>query len=497
MIAEQLKKAVLQAAIQGKLTEQLPEDGDARELLKRMRTEKARLVKAGKIKQEKPLPEIREEEIPFEIPENWVWVRLADTSEACDYPFADGPFGSNLKSEHYTLSPEVRIIQLSNIGENGWRDENTKFTTYEHLKTIARSEVKPGDLVIAKMMPAGRAIELPPTENKYVLSSDAIKFVPNKLVDKAFILFTINSEIFRKQIYAEVHGITRIRTSLGKVKTYLVPLPPTAEQQRIVERLNNVMLEVEKLAEDENKLDKLEKAFPKKMKGAILQYAIQGKLTEQLPEDGNARELLKEIRAEKARLVKAGKIKKEKPLPEISEDEIPFAIPENWAWARLGSCIEFKMGKTPPRQETSYWGTDIPWVSIADMNSGDVIVTTKERISTKALDHIFHGNIVPKGSLLMSFKLTIGKVSYLGIDAVHNEAIISIDTLIKGNTQRDYLFKVLPFITQWGESKTAIKGKTLNSSSIQNLLVPIPPISEQQRIVEQLEVLLPLCDALE
>lgn len=238
---KEIKESIIQAAIHGKLTEQLKSDGDACELVKEIQKEKAQLINEGKIKKEKPLPEITDDEIPFEIPENWCWVRLESLSEPCDYPFADGPFGSNLKSEHYTDRHEVRIVQLSNIGENGWRDDNTKYTTYKHLEKIARSEVKVGDIVIAKMMPAGRAIEVPGSENRFVLSSDAIKFVPNRMIDKSFILYSINSDSFRRQIYLDVHGITRIRTSLSKIKTYHIPLPPLAEQHRIVERLKELL----------------------------------------------------------------------------------------------------------------------------------------------------------------------------------------------------------------------------------------------------------------
>ena len=238
---KKMKDSILQHAIQGKLTEQLPEDGDARDLLEEINREKARLIREGKIKKEKSLPGITDEEKPFDIPENWIWVRLSDISEPCRYPFADGPFGSNLKTEHYTEQPEVRIIQLSNIGEKGWKDRNTKYTTFDHLETIGRSEVQPGDIVIAKMMPAGRAIEVPNFDSRYVLSSDAMKYVPNRKIDKSYILYVMNSDVFRNQISAEVHGITRIRTSLGKVKRYMLPLPPLVEQKRIVEKLNRLL----------------------------------------------------------------------------------------------------------------------------------------------------------------------------------------------------------------------------------------------------------------
>lgn len=232
-----MKASLLQAAIQGKLTEQLASDGDAETLYQDIQKEKHRLIKEGKIKKEKPLSEITGDDIPFDIPENWKWVRLEDIGLA----FADGPFGSNLKKEHYTNNPEVRIIQLSNIGEDGWKDANVKFTTYKHLDTIQRSEVEAGNIVIAKMMPVGRAIIVPDVGTKFVLSSDAVKVVPSKCIDVRYLLYAINSNVFKSQIYEEVQGITRVRTSLTKLKGYLLPLPPLAEQNRIVDKLDQLL----------------------------------------------------------------------------------------------------------------------------------------------------------------------------------------------------------------------------------------------------------------
>ena len=249
----------LNNSIQGRLRKSVPqqaEDGSAEELLAEIQAEKQRLYAAGKLKKKdlahstifraedgkyyeqvgKTITCI-DEEIPFDLPDGWVWTRLGEIAVS----MADGPFGSNLKVEHYTHDPEVRIIQLSNIGEYGWRDSNKRYTTYEHLLSIERSVVDPGDIVIAKMMPAGRAIICPDMDNKYVLSSDAVKLKPARGLDVNFLLFAINSEIFRGQVYSDVQGITRVRTSISKLKGYLVPLPPLAEQQRIVSKLEEVL----------------------------------------------------------------------------------------------------------------------------------------------------------------------------------------------------------------------------------------------------------------
>lgn len=237
---------------------------------------------------------------------------------------------------------------------------------------------------------------------------------------------------------------------------------------------------------------------PQELKNSILQLAIQGKLVEQRPEEGTGEELYRQIQSEKQKLIREGRIKKEKPLPEIAEDEVPFDIPESWKWGRFGELVFFNIGKTPPRAEAQWWGTDVPWVSIADMPESGHILSTKERVTSAAISEKFAGRTAKAGTLLMSFKLTVGRVSILDVDAVHNEAIISIYPYADKETIiRDYLFEILPLTSQSGESKNAIKGKTLNNTSISNLLIPLPPLAEQKRIVGKIEALLPLIDRYE
>ena len=229
MIVDELKKSILDYAITGKLTSQLDKDIPIDKLYEQLKIDNK-------------LSKIDESEIPFVIPNGWKWEKLGNLAESTDTSsFADGPFGSNLKTQHYTLNPEVRIIQLSNIGENGWNNENEKYTTYEHLKTISRCEVNAGDFAIAKMMPAGRPIIVPNLGTKIVLGTDAVKFVPNKALNKKYLYYVMKSPMFVKQVYSEVHGITRVRTSLNKLKNYLIPLPPIEEQQRIVDKLEQLL----------------------------------------------------------------------------------------------------------------------------------------------------------------------------------------------------------------------------------------------------------------
>lgn len=162
---------------------------------------------------------------------------------------ADGPFGSNLKKEHYTDRPEVRIIQLSNIGEDGWREENTKYTTFEHLKSIQRSEVLPGDIVIAKMMPAGRAIICPSHEAKFVLSSDAVRATLKDNLNRRFVFYAINSPFFRKQVYENVSGSGRVRTSLTKLRACKLFIPSNDMQDKVVKQIDSLYKNVRDLEE--------------------------------------------------------------------------------------------------------------------------------------------------------------------------------------------------------------------------------------------------------
>jgi len=487
MIAERLRKAVLQAAIQGKLTQQLPEDGDARDLLKEIQQEKARLVKEGKIKKEKPLPEISEDEIPFDIPENWVWCRLGNI---VNYRIGKTP----PRGEPIYWGEGYPWVSIADIKDGGITEGTKESVTHHAKELIFRGNVSPkGSLIMSFKLSIGKTsiLGFDAFHNEAIITIDPVLYV-DRLKD--FLLKTL--KYFTN--YGDSKDAMKGKTLNSKsISEMLISLPPLEEQQRIINRLNHLLPELEKIEKDESTLEVLQKAFPQQLKNSILQAAIQGKLTQQLPEDGDARDLLKQIQQKKVSLVKAGKLKKENPLPPISEDEIPFDIPENWVWVRFGNIVNYRMGKTPPRGEPIYWGEGYPWVSIADINDGGITNGTKESITQQAKELIFKGNVSPKGSLIMSFKLSIGKTSILGVDAFHNEAIITINPLLNADGLKDYLLKTLKYFSNFGDSKDAIKGKTLNSTSISELLIPLPPLEEQQRIVERLEELLPLCEKLE
>ena len=220
-----------------------------------------------------------------------------------------------------------------------------------------------------------------------------------------------------------------------------------------------------------------------KLRNAVLNLAVRGLLVEQRSSEGTADSDYK-------------KIKTQAELDEISKSEEPFSIPENWRWVRLGQIVETKIGKTPPRKDSSFWiDAEIPWASIADLKQGNHIGRTKECINQKSFEEVFNSNIAKAGSLLFSFKLTIGKMSIIDMDACHNEAIISLKPA-KVET-RNYLFKALRVLNLVGRTSSAIKGKTLNSKTFPLIEVPLPPLAEQKRIVERVDELMKLIDQLE
>jgi type I restriction enzyme S subunit len=326
MIAEQLRKSILQAAIQGKLTEQLPEDGDARDLLEQIQKEKAQLIKEGKTKKEKPLPEIIEDEIPFDIPENWCWVRLGEIIN----------INPRNKIDDDTRVSFIPMKLLDNGYSNAFRYEKR---LWKNVKS-GFTHFSNNDVVVAKITPCfqnRKSAVMKDLVNGFGAGTTELHVMRSvgDTVSSNYLLYMLKTEYFISDGVLSMTG-TAGQQRVGKkyIEMFLCPLPPKKEQDRIAVRLNELMLDIDKLEKEEIQLEAIQTTFPKKMKGSILQYAIQGKLTEQLPEDGDSRDLLKEIITVKEKLIREGKTKKEKQSPEITGDEMPFDIPGNWCWVR-------------------------------------------------------------------------------------------------------------------------------------------------------------------
>lgn len=494
MISDQLKRSILKAAIEGKLTKQFPEDGDARDLLEETQKEKARLIKEGKIDKEKPLPSISEEEVPFELPDKWAWVRLIDLISFEKNSMKRGPFGGSLRKEIFVKQGYLIYEQRHAI--HGDFNYEKYFITTQKFEEMKAFKVSPGDLIIScSGVTLGRISEIPKNAKEGIINQALLKLkLNNKLVRNDFFINLFNSTIFQTNIFEKAKG-SAIPNMVGvdELKQIVIGLPPMAEQERIVNRINEILPETDKLKDDESKLDILQKAFPKKMKDSILQDAIEGKLTEQLESDGNARDLLKDIQKEKTRLVKEGKIKTESPHTEAKEDEVPFDIPENWCWVKLGEVFNIARGGSP-RPIEAFLTTNsngINWIKIGDTDiGGKYINKTKERIKPEGLKK---SRLVYPGDLLLTNSMSFGRPYILNTRGCIHDGWLVLRPLSK-KINKEYFFHLLSsnFIHMaFAKTVAGAVVKNLNSDKVRAISVPLPPVEEQKRIVNRLEEILP------
>ena len=519
MTGKQLKNSILQWAIQGKLVPQDPNDEPASVLLERIREEKARLIKEKKIKKDKnesiiyrgddnshyekilATGEVKciDDEIPFEIPKSWEWCRLGNiTTIIGGYAFPS----NSIKS-----SNGIRVIRISDF--NNGKILEHKGVMYNGNLDLSQYQIFEKDILMAMTGgTVGKCVLLPQKVKEPMLLNQRVALIRNFYVYEKYIYTILISNITQEVVNTQKNS-TNDNISMEDIYKFLIPLPSLSEQQRIVERLEMLLPLIEQYSKAYLKLETLNREINNHLKKSILQYAIKGNLVAQCDTDEPATVLLERIREEKKKLVASGKLKKKdltdstifkgddnKYYEQIGgecidiTEEIPFDIPNSWAWCRFGEYVKIKIGKTPARGETTFWNNGAyPWVSISDMTSYGIVTETKEKVSEEAAQTQF-GEISPRGTLLMSFKLTVGRTSVLDIEAYHNEAIISIYPYIdKEYITRNYLFYVLPFISNLGDSKDAIKGKTLNSKSLYKMLLPVPPLNEQERIINQIKQL--------
>ena len=438
-----------------------------------------------------------DEEIPFEIPATWNWARLSNITSI----LGDGIHGT----PEYDVTGTVYFINGNNLS-NGSIEIKADTKKVSEQEAEKHKRLLNSTTVLVSINGTLGNVAFYNGEN-VILGKSTCYFNLMGNIDKQYIKHILETEYFTEYAKNVATGSTIKNVPLAGMRNFLIPIPPITEQHRIILGMVRLAHSIVRYNDAQTKLDLLNNVLNEKLKKSVLQEAIQGKLVPQLAEEGTAQELLEQIKAEKEKLVKEGKLKKSalndsiifrgddnkyyeqigKKCLDITE-QIPFDLPYNWCWCRFSNIVSMTIGKTPARGEQTYWiNGKYNWVSISDMVDRGSISTTKEKVSDLAVKEVFSAPISEKGSLLMSFKLSIGKTSILDIDAYHNEAIITIRPVIdKEYAMRNYLFKVLPLIANLGESKDAIKGKTLNSKSLSNLLIPLPPLQEQQRIIEQM-----------
>ncbi len=527
-----MRKLVLELAVRGKLVPQDPKDEPASVLLERIKREKARLVKEGKIKAGKELPEIKEEEKPYELPRGWAWARLGNLSP---YGVFDGDW---IESKDQDKNGKIKLIQLADIQENLYHEKSNRYVNEETFYRLQCSEVVQNDILIARLPnPIGRACVFPGSKNKCITAVDIAILRSCSHIDNKLISLFINSPTAKDQIIDFGKGATRFRVSTGDLKTVLLPLPPLAEQSRIVACVQELMDVLDRLEDQTNKteeernraltaatqaisqaatseeiasswlrlathidrlVDRAEDV--KTIRAMVLELAVRGKLVPQDPKDEPASVLLERIQREKARLVKEGKIKAGKELPEITEEERPFKLPSGWKWERLGKIVKKLTDGThhsPINKPTGAFlyisAKNIKWTGL---DLSEITYVTEE----------VHKEIYSRCDPEFGDILYIKDGATTGISAINTIhkpfSMLSSVALLKPScgVLKEYLHTVLqsPYffrLMRQGMSGVAITRITLEKLGMAPF--PLAPLHEQSRILARVQELMAILDRLE
>lgn len=496
MTPEQLKASILQYAIQGKLVEQRAEEGTGEELFQEIERKREVLIKEKIIKKDKRTNSIINfQEVPFDIPENWMWVTLGSILNK----LTDGTH----KTPKYT-STGVKFVSVKDMSNGFLSLENTKYISEEeHKELYARCNPEKGDLILSKVGTTGVPAIVDTTEPFSLFVSVALLKFDCKCIDVEFLYYMLMSPLVQAQATENTRGVGNKNWVLDVIASTMVVLPPLVEQKRIVAKIEELLPLVDRYAASYEKLEQFNAKFPEDMKKSILQYAIQGKLVEQRAEEGTGEELYQQIQAEKQRLIAEKKIKKEKPLPEIAENEKPYDIPDNWTWVRFGDLGSYKKGP---------FGSAITKSMFVPKGNGAIkVYEQKNAIQKDAtlgdyyirrdyFESKMKGFEVFPGDIIVSCAGTIGE-TYVMPDkfeqGIINQALMRMK--IFEPLYIPYFLTFFDFVLK-KNARSGSKGSAIKNippfEILKNYLVPIPPLAEQRRIVAKLEEILPLCERL-
>ena len=486
MIPEQLKLSILQSAFQGKLTGECVPNETADDLYQQIQSEKQRLISEKKIKKEKPLPEISADEIPFDIPDNWRWCYVGDL-------FLHNT-GKAQNSSGSTNGIIRKFITTSNLywGEFDFtKVKEMPFTDTE----LERCTVKRGDLLVCEGGDCGRSAVWDYDE-EVCIQNHVHRLRPYRDVNIYYFYYLFY--LYKNTGRLRGRGVAIQGLSNEAIHKVVLPLAPLEEQHRIVAKIEELLPYVDRYATAYEKLEQFNAKFPEDMKKSILQYAIQGKLVEQREEEGTGEELYRQIQAEKKRLIKEGKIKKEKPLPEIAEDEIPFDIPGSWKWVRVAQIVTFNpKNDLADDLETSF--IPMPCVMDGFRNQHTFEIKLWKDIK-KGYTHFAEGDVgVAKITpCFQNRKSIIFRNLKNGYGAGTTE--LTVVRTINDTVLPEYLlwlFKTEYFIANGVKSFTGTAGQQrIHKDYLATCLIPLPPLAEQKRIVAKLDEILPLCERL-
>lgn len=484
MTPEQLKASILQYAIQGKLVEQRPEEGTGEELYRQIQAEKQRLVKEGRLKKEKPLAEIAEDEIPFDIPDGWKWVRLPEVGTSS--------LGKTL-NKGLDTGNEVPYLCSINVYWDGINLDQIKTAKFSEADT-EKYLLRKGDLLICEGGDVGRsAVWDRDMEMYYQNALHCVRFFG--AINPYYFKYCLELYKYNRILENASKGMTIKHLVQGSLYAIPFPLPPLAEQKRIVAKIEELLPYVDRYAAAYEKLEQFNAKFPEDMKKSILQYAIQGKLVEQRPEEGTGEELYKQMQAEKQRLIKEKKIKKEKPLAEIAEDEIPFDIPDSWKWVRLPEIGTSSLGKTLNKGLDI--GNEVPYLCSINVYWDGINLNQIKTAKFSAAD--MEKYLLRRGDLLICEGGDVGRSAVWDSDVemYYQNALHCVR--FYGAINPYYFKYCLELYKHNRILENASKGMTIKhlvQGALYAIPFPLPPLREQNRIVAKLEEILPLCERL-
>lgn len=492
MTPEQLKSSILQYAIQGKLVEQRSEEGTGEELFAQIQEEKKRLIAEKKIKKEKPLPEITEDEKPFDIPESWIWVRLSQI-----WSILNGDRGKNYPAKSTLSKTGIPFISAINLnGKTVVEDENLLCLSQIQYDKLVNGKLQKNDVVVCIRGSLGKHGVYPFDQGAIASSLVILRNYFFNICDDEFLLLYLDSPLFFSEIKKYDNGTAQPNLAAKSLEQFLIPLPPLYEQKRIVAKIEELLPLVERYAAAYEKLEQFNAKFPEDMKKSILQYAIQGKLVEQRAEEGTGEELYQQIQTEKQHLIAEKKIKKEKPLPEIAEDEVPFDIPESWKWVRLqniATALGDGIHGTP--QYTINGG--YYFINGNNLAEGKIEIKPDTK-QVDASEYEKHKKPLDANTILISINGTIGNYAFYEEEPIILGKSACYFSLLNG-VCKEYIcifLKSKVFFDYARQEATQTTIKNVSLKSIRMLPVPLPPLAEQKRIVAKIEELLPLCERL-
>lgn len=473
-----MRAKILDLAIRGKLTDQRQEDGNARDLLKEIQEEKERLIKEKKIKKEKPLPEITEEEKPFDIPENWEWVRWGTLSTSIKY-------GYNTSAQK---DGKIKMVRISDIQNNQVNWDSVPFCNIPN-EEITQYLLRKNDILFARTGgTVGKSYLVSEVPENVVYAGYLIRTRYSEKLSPQYLKYFMESYLYWSQLKKGTTITAQPNCNAKTLGKMVLPLPPLAEQQRIADKVSAFFAQLYAIDKAYEEYRELQQA----MKAKLLDLAIQGKLTDQRKEDGDARDLFQDIQEEKQRLIAEKKIKKEKPLPEIEADEIPFAIPKNWVWVRLNSIYNFidYRGKTPKKLTEG-----IPLVTAKNVRMGYNDYSVKDFISAEEFKLRQSRGISHKGDLLFTTEAPLGNVSLADLDCFSTgQRLIDFqayNSLAVSNKLFMYFIMSSFFQQALIDNQTGTTVAGIKASRLKAILIPLPPLAEQKRIVAKLDELLP------